>query len=1194
MFEGASGVPVGEPAANEHHGDRPVQLAQAPGEPIGNVEELTGVVTLTRGDGSSVTAAPGDPVYLNDTVATSSDGAVEIIFVDGTRFSLGQNGQMTLDQLVYDPTGSSNELDISVLQGAFTFVTGSIAGAPGEGMEVNVPVGTIGIRGTAVGGGPNIQTPDPTDYTIVLLPETGGRVGRIVLTDVNGRSVILDAPLEAMDISSLGLAPGEPVRLTRDQVLDLLGLAVENIEDVLEEIQNLESPEEEQTPEAGPEQRGEVPSAPNTGGINQHAEETQSLDELTSLFSLSDEQGFRTRQSGPLGGLTPQGGLGNSDTPGGPQDDDDSSGDLTEIPVDNQVVRTIIIGGPGDDNLDGSNQGPVEIIGLAGNDTLIGGPGDDILNGGDGIDTVDYSSATQAITVNLATGQASGGPAIGNDTLIDIENVIGGQGSDTIIGNQFANVLKGGAGNDVLMGLGGDDTIDGGSGNDTAVFTGNRSDYVITAGAEGSVVVTDLRADGDGVDTLTNIEFLSFADQTVSVGELFGEHYATNGAAMKTTVTVEAGAVLTLRFNFLDSEPSSAEPFFKDFAVVFINGEAFKLADVDDATGTIGSTSFGFDEQTGYGTFTFTFAEAGEYTIGIAVLNEGDQAYDAGLLVDDVSITGGTFGDGFENSEFPLGQWETLGNVTVQGAVGGVNPAEGEQQALLVSNLASAAEIEAFLGVPAGTLSAAANQPVADENIEYGGAGNAAPIAVDDTIDGAGYSFSTPEDEVFIVSSDELLANDTDPDGDQLFLTAVGNAVGGTVVLGPEGIITFTPDANYNGPASFEYTVTDGKGGTDTATVHLTVIPVNDAPTDLVDEDGTENTVSRFAAVEATVGITAYAVDPDGDEVTYSLDDPSGIFAIDPETGVVTVANRDLLQSTPNQSLAITIIASDAGGLTSSETFFINVTDGGTLGNDVLVGTEGADEIHGLAGNDLIIGLGGDDQLYGDDGNDVLVPGAGYNFLDGGDGQDTVSYADSDYWVSVDLAQGWAAQGYDFSFDTLSNIENVVGSPHSDWIAGDDNDNILIGGGGVDRIYGRGGNDTIVIDGGPDDYNEAAILDGGEGIDTLIFAGENLEIDLHNGSPLSSIERIDITGSGANTIWLSAEDVIAISGDVVFDPDTGTPTARMTILGDADDRVVQIGDWDAAGSVNIDGTVFNVYLGNGAELYVQNGVTVTD
>ena len=265
-----------------------VQLAQAAGEPIGQVEELLGSVTITRADGSSAAAAPGAPVFLDDVVTTGGGSSVEIRFIDGTRFSLGQDGQMTLDTLVFDPNGSGNELDLSVAQGAFTFVTGAIAGAPGEGMEVRVPVGTIGIRGTAVGGGPDTETADTTDYTVVLLPEEGGRVGRIVLTDLFGRSVVLDDALEAMDISSLGLAPGEPVQLTREQVIALLGLSVENIEDILNEIENFqpeESPEDDVNPEAGPQQEGQLlDTTPNTGGIYTLAGRSLSLGEIAGLF----------------------------------------------------------------------------------------------------------------------------------------------------------------------------------------------------------------------------------------------------------------------------------------------------------------------------------------------------------------------------------------------------------------------------------------------------------------------------------------------------------------------------------------------------------------------------------------------------------------------------------------------------------------------------------------------------------------------------------------------------------------------------------------------------------------------------------------------------------------------------------------------------------------------------------------------
>ena len=67
-----------------------------------------------------------------------------------------------------------------------------------------------------------------------------------------------------------------------------------------------------------------------------------------------------------------------------------------------------------------------------------------------------------------------------------------------------------------------------------------------------------------------------------------------------------------------------------------------------------------------------------------------------------------------------------------------------------------------------------------------------------------------------------LLSNDTDVDGDTLTVTSVGAASGGTVSLSGT-TITFSPDAGYSGPASFQYTVSDGQGGTDIGTVNLTV-----------------------------------------------------------------------------------------------------------------------------------------------------------------------------------------------------------------------------------------------------------------------------------------------------------------------------------------------------------------------------------
>jgi len=118
------------------------------------------------------------------------------------------------------------------------------------------------------------------------------------------------------------------------------------------------------------------------------------------------------------------------------------------------------------------------------------------------------------------------------------------------------------------------------------------------------------------------------------------------------------------------------------------------------------------------------------------------------------------------------------------------------------------------------------------------GGSNDAPVAVDD-VD------TVAEDTALAIPVAELLANDTDPDaGTTLTVTGVGGATNGTVGLAA-GVVTFTPAANFNGAASFTYTVSDG-ALTDVGNVVVTVTPVNDAPiaTDDVAATGEDTTVA--------------------------------------------------------------------------------------------------------------------------------------------------------------------------------------------------------------------------------------------------------------------------------------------------------------------------------------------------------------
>ena len=186
------------------------------------------------------------------------------------------------------------------------------------------------------------------------------------------------------------------------------------------------------------------------------------------------------------------------------------------------TATNIMDGGAGDDTLT-AGAGDDQVSGGAGDDTMVGGHGggDDTYDGGADIDTVTYTSTVLGVLVDLAAGTASGAE-IGSDTLIGIENVIGGAGGDDISGDAGANVLDGLGGGDHIAGRGGNDTLAGGEGSDTAIYSGRRSDYTIQAtGEPNTYQVTDNRAGAnDGTDLVGGFEEFQFSDGTLAEADI--------------------------------------------------------------------------------------------------------------------------------------------------------------------------------------------------------------------------------------------------------------------------------------------------------------------------------------------------------------------------------------------------------------------------------------------------------------------------------------------------------------------------------------------------------------------------------------------------------------------------------------------------------------------------------------------------
>lgn len=219
---------------------------------------------------------------------------------------------------------------------------------------------------------------------------------------------------------------------------------------------------------------------------------------------------------------------------------------------------------------------------------------------------------------------------------------------------------------------------------------------------------------------------------------------------------------------------------------------------------------------------------------------------------------------------------------------------------------------------------------------------NIVPVATDDS------GFTGFRNGTVSISFAALLANDTDENGDALTITAVGNAVNGTVALDIQtGNVIFTPTAGYSGPASFSYTISDGRGGTDQGNVSMTIddgpagvslFEPNEGPTgsSFRDNSGLELGMKFVASSSGTItGIRFYKASGDAGSHTGSLWTASGTLL-----GTVTFTNESLSGwqtakfSSPIQiSAGTTYVASyhTTGAYVASPNYFTTAHTNGPL-----------------------------------------------------------------------------------------------------------------------------------------------------------------------------------------------------------------------------------------------------------------------
>lgn len=192
---------------------------------------------------------------------------------------------------------------------------------------------------------------------------------------------------------------------------------------------------------------------------------------------------------------------------------------------------------------------------------------------------------------------------------------------------------------------------------------------------------------------------------------------------------------------------------------------------------------------------------------------------------------------------------------------------------------------------------------------------NTAPVAVDDDIEVNEDSGS---------SALNLLSNDSDANGDALRIEGYTNPAHGTInIVGDPGNPTdlaYTPNANFAGEDSFQYVIGDGNGGTDTATVYITVHSVNDAP---VANAGADQTLIATGLLTSVSLDGSASYDVDGDALAFTWRKDGALVA----SGATPTVNLPLGTHT------LVLKVSDPSGAWGQDTVVITVNVPGNTPN---------------------------------------------------------------------------------------------------------------------------------------------------------------------------------------------------------------------------------------------------------------------
>ena len=173
-------------------------VSEFAGTPVGSIDKLDGNAAALF-ENTPRTLRREDDVRFLDTVLTGADTRVLVTLIDDSVLFLGDDTQLTIDEMIYEP-GESGRGALTLFQGVFRMVSGAINKAPDGAFIITTPVATIGVRGTDFWGH---QTADK--LTMAVIDD-----GVVEITGADGRTVVLDSPLEAVVIERGAATPDEP------------------------------------------------------------------------------------------------------------------------------------------------------------------------------------------------------------------------------------------------------------------------------------------------------------------------------------------------------------------------------------------------------------------------------------------------------------------------------------------------------------------------------------------------------------------------------------------------------------------------------------------------------------------------------------------------------------------------------------------------------------------------------------------------------------------------------------------------------------------------------------------------------------------------------------------------------------------------------------------------------------------------